>query len=59
MIAALYAQPGPFGEAPRLLPLLERASIMLDLRELGADKAYNAYYIYEYARRTELSRKSN
>jgi hypothetical protein len=24
---------------------------MLDLRELGADKAYNAYYIYEYARR--------
>ncbi|MES2156091.1 MAG: transposase [bacterium] len=51
MIAALYAQPGPFGEAPWLLPLLERASIMLDLRELGADKAYNAYYIYEYARR--------
>jgi hypothetical protein len=51
MIAALYAQRGPFGEAPWLLPLLERASLTLDLRELGADKAYNAYYIYEYAAR--------
>jgi hypothetical protein len=51
MIAAIHSQPGPFGEAPWLLPLLERARLMLDLRELGGDKAYTAYYIHEYAAR--------
>ncbi len=51
MIAAIHSQQGPFGEAPWLLPLLERARLVLDLRELGGDKAYTAYYIHEYAAR--------
>jgi hypothetical protein len=50
MIAGCYAQQGPFGEAQWLLPLLERALIMLDVKELGGDKAYVAHYIFEYAR---------
>jgi hypothetical protein len=50
MIAGCYAQQGPFGEAPWLLPLLERALVMLDVKELGGDKAYVANYIFEYAR---------
>mgnify|MGYP001614015125 CR=1 FL=1 len=48
MIAAIYAQQGPFGEAPWLIPLLERAALMLDMRELGGDKAYNSYAIDTY-----------
>ncbi|HLF15867.1 MAG TPA: transposase [Candidatus Thermoplasmatota archaeon] len=51
MVAAIHAQQGPFGEAPWLIPLLERARIMLDIGELGGDKAYQAYYIFDYARR--------
>ena len=35
MIAAIHAQQGPFGEAPWLIPLLERARLMLDIGELG------------------------
>jgi hypothetical protein len=50
MIAGCYAQQGPFGEAQWLLPLLERALLMLDLKELGGDKAYVANYIFDYAR---------
>jgi len=50
MIAALYSQQGPFGEAPLLIPLLERARLLLDVRELGGDKAYDANYIFQYAR---------
>ncbi|MCA1820027.1 MAG: transposase [Halobacteriales archaeon] len=50
MIAGCYAQQGPFGEAQWLLPLLERALVMLDLKELGGDKAYVANYVFEYAR---------
>ena len=50
MIAGCYAQQGPFGEAQWLLPLLEHALIMLDVKELGGDKAYVAHYIFEYAR---------
>lgn len=49
MVAAIHTQRGPFGEAPWLIPLLERAGLMLDVKELGADKAYNAYYIDAYA----------
>lgn len=48
MIAALRTQQGPFGEAPWLIPLLERAAIMFDLGELGGDKAYNSYAIDAY-----------
>lgn len=50
MIAGCYAQQGPFGEAQWLLPLLERSLVMLDVKELGGDKAYVANYIFEYAR---------
>ena len=50
MIAGCYAQQGPFGEAQWLLPLLERALVMLDVKELGGDKAYVANYVFEYAR---------
>jgi hypothetical protein len=50
LIAGCYAQQGPFGEAQWLLPLLERALVMLDVKELGGDKAYVANYIFEYAR---------
>lgn len=50
LIAGCYAQQGPFGEAPWLLPLLARALVMLDVKELGGDKAYVANYIFEYAR---------
>jgi len=50
LIGGCYAQQGPFGEAPWLLPLLERALVMLDVKELGGDKAYVANYIFEYAR---------
>ncbi len=50
LIAAIHAQQGPFGEAPWLIPLLERTRLMLDVAELGGDKAYDANYIYQYAR---------
>ena len=51
MIAALHTQQGPFAEAPWLVPLLERARLMLEIKELGGDKAYVAYYIFDYAGR--------
>jgi transposase len=51
LIAGTYTQHGPFGEAAWLLPLLQRALLMLDVKELGGDKAYQAAYIFEYARR--------
>lgn len=54
MIAAIHSKQGPFGEAPWLLPLLERAGLTLDLRELGGDKAYVANYIFEYARQKDI-----
>ena len=47
-IAALRTQKGPFGEAPWFIPLLERASLMFDVGEVGGDKAYNAYNIDAY-----------
>ncbi len=49
LIAAMHTQRGPFGEAPWLIPLLERARLMFDVGEVGGDKAYNAYYIDAYA----------
>lgn len=54
MIAAIHSQKGPFGEAPWLIPLLERAGLMLDISELGGDKAYQAFYIFEYAARNGI-----
>ena len=45
----MHTQRGPFGEAPWLIPLLERAKLMFDVGEVGGDKAYNAYYIDAYA----------
>lgn len=51
MVAAIRTQHGPFGEAPWLIPLLERAGMMLDIGEVGGDKAYNAYYLDEYLAR--------
>lgn len=54
LIAAAYTQRGPFGEAPWLLPLLERASIVFNIEELGGDKAYVAHYIYRYARERDI-----
>lgn len=50
LIAALHTQQGPFGEAPWLIPLVERARLTLDVRELGGDKAYDANYIFQYAK---------
>lgn len=50
LIAALHTQQGPFGEAPWLIPLLQRAALTLDIAELGGDKAYDANYIFQYAR---------
>ncbi|MEA3143754.1 MAG: hypothetical protein QOG31_1078 [Thermoplasmata archaeon] len=54
MIASLRTQQGPFGEAPWLIPLLERAKLMLNLEEVGGDKAYNAYYLDEYLARHDM-----
>ncbi|MGH9892848.1 MAG: transposase, partial [bacterium] len=50
LIAALHTQQGPFGEAPWLIPLVERARLTLDVKELGGDKAYDANYIFQYAK---------
>jgi hypothetical protein len=50
MIAAIHTARKQFGEAPLLIPLLKRASLMLDVKELGGDKAYDANYIYQYAK---------
>jgi hypothetical protein len=47
-IAALRTQKGPFGEAPWLIPLLERTRMMMKVGEVGGDKAYNAYNIDAY-----------
>jgi hypothetical protein len=54
MIAAIYSADGPFGEAPWLIPLLERAGLVFDLKELGGDKAYNSYYLFDYAKRNGI-----
>jgi hypothetical protein len=51
MIAALHSEARGFGEAPWLIPLLERAALLLDVGELGGDKAYVAHYIFDYAAR--------
>jgi hypothetical protein len=48
LIAALYSQQGPFAEAQWAIPLMERARLMLQPTEFGADKAYNAYYLDAY-----------
>ena len=50
MIAGIYTQQGPFGEAPKLIPLLQRAAQVLDIKELGGDKAYDSNAIYQYAK---------
>jgi hypothetical protein len=49
LIASVYSQRGGFGEAPWLLPLVERARLVLDVRELGGDAAYDAGYVRDYA----------
>ncbi|MCA1810704.1 MAG: hypothetical protein LC623_01680 [Halobacteriales archaeon] len=48
LVAALYAQQGPFSEAQWAIPLMDRARLMLKPKEFGADKAYNAYYLDAY-----------
>lgn len=50
MIAAIHTSQAQFGEAPAFLPLLRKAMTMLDIREIGGDKAYDANYIYEFAK---------
>ncbi len=50
MIAAIHTSQQQFGEAPVLIPLLRKALTMLDVRELGGDKAYDANYIYQFAK---------
>jgi hypothetical protein len=50
MIAAIHTSQKQFGEAPVFLPLLRRAMTMLDVKEIGGDKAYDANYIYEFAK---------
>jgi len=54
MVAAIRTQQGPFGEVPWLIPLLERARLMLNVGEVGGDKAYNAYYVDEYLARAGI-----
>jgi hypothetical protein len=48
LVAAIHTQQGPFGEAPWLIPLLDRALLTLNVTELGGDKAYNAHYIFAH-----------
>ncbi|MEA3191083.1 MAG: hypothetical protein QOD77_1665 [Thermoplasmata archaeon] len=48
-ILSYHFQDSPFGEAPRFLALLERARFMLEVKEIGGDKAYDANYIFQYA----------
>jgi hypothetical protein len=48
LVAAVYSQRGSFGEVPWSVPLLRRAALTLDIKEFGADKAYNAYYLDAY-----------
>lgn len=50
MIAAIHTSQKQFGEAPWLIPLLQKAMGMLDVKELGGDKAYDANYIYRFAK---------
>ncbi len=50
MIAAIHTSQNQFGEAPVFLPLLRRALVMLDVKEIGGDKAYDANYIYQFAK---------
>lgn len=50
MVAAIHTAQAQFGEAPWLIQLMERAGIMLDIKELGGDKAYDSNAIYRYAR---------
>ena len=50
MIAAIHTSQNQFGEAPVFLPLLRRAMTMLDVKEIGGDKAYDANYIYQFAK---------
>ncbi len=50
MVAAIHTAQQQFGEAPWLIPLMERAGIMLDIKEVGGDKAYDSNSIYRYAR---------
>jgi hypothetical protein len=50
MVAAIHTAQEQFGEAPWLTPLMERAVIMLNIKEVGGDKAYDSNAIYRYAR---------
>lgn len=54
MICAVYSQRGPFGEAPWLPALMERARLVVPIRDFGADAAYDAAYLREYAARRRL-----
>ncbi len=50
MIATIHTSQNQFGEAPVFLPLLRKAMTMLDVKEIGGDKAYDANYIYQFAK---------
>jgi hypothetical protein len=54
MIAAIHASQNQFGEAPVFLPLLRKAMTMLDVKEIGGDKAYDANYIYQFAKQHNI-----
>ena len=59
MIAAIHTSQNQFGEAPVFLPLLRRAMTMLDVKEIGGDKAYDANYIYQFAMVPECDARFN
>jgi hypothetical protein len=54
LVAALHVARDQFGEAPWLIPLMERARLTLALREFGGDKAYDANYIFQYAKQHRM-----
>lgn len=50
LVAAIHTAQEQFGEAPWFIPLMERARLMLALREFGGDKAYDSNDIFRYAK---------
>jgi hypothetical protein len=50
MIAAADIRRRQFGEAPNVIPLFEKAINVLDVKEIGGDKAYDANYLFQWAK---------
>lgn len=50
LIAGADIRSKQFGEAPSIIPLFEKALEVFDIKELGGDKAYDANYLFQWAK---------